>query len=66
MEKPKYFKISADYYIKAKDINEAEKIVKNEMDGEYFEKHIAVEEVNNDDYENILAGMIDVFNPEND
>lgn len=65
MEKPKYFRVSAEYYIKADNIEHAERIVKNEMDGEYFEQHILIQEVNNDDYENILSGMIDIFNPEN-
>jgi hypothetical protein len=44
----KIFKVSCEYYIKAKDIEEVENFVKDEAGLDFFEKHIIVEEEQED------------------
>jgi len=62
LELIKYFHITADYFVEAKDENEAEQLVKDEINGEFYESHVVIKEASNDDYENIASGRIEVFN----
>ena len=41
----KIFRISAEYFIKANDITEAEEYVKEEAGLDYYESHIIVDDV---------------------
>ena len=40
----KVFKVTCEYYVKAKDIEEVKDFVKEEAGLDFFEKHIIVEE----------------------
>ena len=41
----KLFRVSAEYFIKANDITEAENYVKEEAGYDYFERHILVDSI---------------------
>jgi len=50
--KPKIFKVRAEYYIKANSLDEVEEFVGEECGLDFYEKHILIDEINENDIPN--------------
>ena len=46
---PKIFKVRVEYYIKASSFDEVEEFVGEEWGLDFYEKHIIIDEINEDD-----------------